>query len=138
LLHADDVTAFFQSVKFSRTSFLTLVIIIYLPIVLSYIIQKHFGFYFLIPLVIAKAFSYGFCFLGIAFTYADSGWLVRLLLLFSDTAGVLCLLLMWFSYVGESEDKRKRITLLCILCVLPVVLLDFFCISKYLGMLTFY
>lgn len=84
---------------------------------------------FLIPVILWKAFTYGFCAYGLAIVYHGAAWLVRILLMFSQTATVPLLMWLWLRKCNSSELFRSGELAACGAAVVVVGILDYCLIS---------
>ena len=101
----------------SRVSTVGFVANLFLPIILSAIVWKLKIPAFYLLIAFCKAIGYSFCFSAITLLFHEAGWLLRWLLLFSDTFISAILLWFWFSHVNVNTGVRKD---LCICCVLAI------------------
>lgn len=134
----DYVTGLFACVSGSRQSVLGLLAVICVPLIISAI-----SIYLPIPALVyvyavIKAFSFGCCLCGIAITFGQSGWLVRLLLLFSDTCLVVMMLWLWCRMLYNNRFSVRKDLLFCIAASAVIGMIDYFLVSPYLAMLMNY
>lgn len=89
----------------------------------------------LMLVVLMKAFTFGFCAFGIMTVFADAGWLLRLLLMFS--AGCSLPLLMWLWLRPESISRKRFLieTAVCIVAAGCFGFLDYYYVSPFAAML---
>jgi len=106
-----------------------------LPFVVFYIFFRRSAFLPILPFAFFKAFTFMYCFAGVSVAYADAGWLVRCLLLFSDCFTVP--LLIWYVAVKLMENRKipDREIWFCLLCVFAVRCMDSFVISPFVSRL---
>ena len=101
------------------------------PFIVFYIVFRCSALFMIAPLAFAKAFMFMYCFGGVSVAYADAGWLVRCLLLFTDCFSVP--LLIW--YVGETLIKKqisKNTKIwLCLFFVFVIRCIDYSVISPF-------
>lgn len=84
----------------------------------------------LVPAVLFRAFLYGYCALGITLAYGDAAWLVRLLLMLSDTCSTALLMWLWLR-CGDPKVGLRVEFLGCTLAALGLKLLDFCAITPF-------
>lgn len=86
-------------------------------------------------LVLAKAFSFGFCAFGIMTVYSGAAWLVRLLLMFSDCCCLPLLMWLWLRH-GDAPGKQFPLEFAaCTAAALALGLLDICMVSPFAAML---
>ena len=119
----------------SGVSFLGLAVVLLLPLLVSFS-----AFYFdapilVLPIVFLKASVFSFCSCCVLFAYGDAGWLVRLLMLFSDSVmlGVLCW--YWLQHLDCKRFELKQNTILCLLVAVMIGITDYMYISPFTAML---
>ena len=88
-----------------------------------------------LPLSFFKAFRFAYLAGIVSASYGSAGWLIRLLLFFTDGLEIAVLLWIWFRWIGEGTKQAIReITGGAILCVM-VWIMDYFVVSPFLGKL---
>lgn len=126
------------SVHYPRISILGLIISLAIPFVISYILLRFLNFYFILPIIFIKAFSFIFGYGAIMIAYGNAGWLVSGMLLFSDFSVVVLLLFIWYSSAtGQCCNPRKRVILYILIPTL-IGCYDYFVVSPYVAMLLNY
>ena len=102
-----------------------------LPFIIFYIIFRWAAFYWVLPFAFLKAFSFMYCFGGISCAYADAGWLVRYLVLFSDCFSVP--LFLWYASGKLLRKPAASDSLLwfCLLCLLACRCIDSYVVSPF-------
>ena len=127
-------TSLMCSVYFLRTSIVSLILSLSIPIFLSYILLRFFNYYYILPLVFVKGFVFCCIYGGVFLIYKNAGWLVSSMMLFSDFFLIIILMIHWFlAAIG------KRCSLLfSFLFLLVIGCFDFFVVSPYLAMLLNY
>ena len=123
------------SASFGQASFLGLAVVLTGPLLVSFL-----AFYFTVPILILpiafmKAVIFGFCGCCILFAYGDAGWLVRLLLLFSDSTMLTALCWYWLKHLDGTRFGLKQNTLLCLLSALIIGITDYMYISPFAAIL---
>lgn len=121
-----------------RVSIVGLGILLLLPLFLSFLCIHCGRPKLLYGICFLKSFMLGLCAMGCFYAFGSGGWLVRLLVQFSDliTFPILC----WFMLrcISNSGKGIQRDYILCNGAFLLVGILDFFYISPYLVMLIDY
>ena len=111
-----------------------------LPFVILYILCRCSAFWLIFHVAFFKAFIFMYCYGSVTLAFADAGWLVRYLLLFSDCLSVP--ILLWYAagkLLGRkgSRDPDQRL-LICIICILAIRCIDSYVVSPFaLKVLTF-
>lgn len=126
------------SVLFLRISIFGLFLSLALPLILSYILYRFFHFYFILPIVFLKAFSFICCYGSLMIVYRNAGWLVSGMILFSDFSFVVLLLLYWYNAAtGRSYSARIAFA---VYFLIPIVVgcIDYYIVSPYAAMLLNY
>ena len=116
-------------------SFWGLCVVLLMPLLASLV-----PFYFNIPILVLpiaffKAFIFGFCSCCIAFAYGDAGWLVRSLLLFSDSTMLIVLCWYWLTHLDGNRFRLKQDTFLCLCVALVIGITDYMYISPFAALL---
>jgi len=103
-----------------------------LPLLLSTVLLYASKPVFLFPLVFLKGFSFSFVSFLILSTLGASGWLVRVLLMFSDL--LLIPVLWWFWLNSFSDNKRlgMQCVIITVCAVFSVCFFDFTVIAPFL------
>lgn len=91
--------------------------------------------YISFAIVFSKALLYSYCATGIALLFTSAGWLIGLLLLFSDFIAIV--LLLWFSVrnIATKGSSLKIDFLLCAVIILVACCIEHKVVSPYLIML---
>lgn len=115
----------------SRMSIVSLTFVAILPFVLSAIILRFFSWPFLIPIVSIKAYCLGFVGSLVFISYPGAGWLMRWLLIFTDSVLVIMQLYLWIQC--SVKHPKQRIDLICtyIIWALVFVCLDHYCVYPF-------
>jgi hypothetical protein len=98
------------------------------PLIISCIIYRSEKLFLILPVVFLKAFSFLYCTLGVVIAYADAGWMMRYLILFSDSCVVVLLLWFWIRNFTGREVCFFRDFLICLSTVIVICLVDYFVI----------
>lgn len=123
------------SVSNSGASAIGLVCVLLIPLLLS-VLAVYFSIpAAILPICFFKAFAFGYCSCGILLSFRSAGWLVRLLLLFSDSLMLMPLLWLWLCHIKGSRIRLKRNTMVCLLTALAIGAVDYMYISPLLALL---
>ncbi len=120
---------------FPRVSIIGFVLILTFPLILSVIaIRLHIPFmcYFI---ALLKAFCFSYSTGCIIILYGSAGWLVRWLLIFSDSCTVVVLFWFWFRYVSGDREVGKRDVVICILLTILICCADYYIVSPFVEIL---
>lgn len=118
-------------VEYSQMSIVMGFIISALPFIIYYIFVRYSVFYCLFPFAFIRAFTFMYCFSAISVAYADAGWLVRLLLMFSGCFSVP--LLLWYAVrqlLQENNDLKCDL-LFCLVFILAIRCIDSYVVSPF-------
>lgn len=109
--------------------------VLLLPLLIS-LCAFHFNIPILIlPIAFLKSAAFGFCSCCVIFAYGDAGWLVRFLVLFSDSAMFVVLCWYWFSHLEGVRTRLRQDTVLCFVLAVVIGMFDYIYISPFLAML---
>ena len=86
-----------------------MIFVIISPLVISFLAISHFSIWLLIPIAFVKGMAYAFVSALVFIAWGSAGWLIRLLLIFSDTVSAPVLLYFWLSSCRSgSKDLGLR------------------------------
>ena len=120
-----------QMLSNSHLSVLGFVALQIFPFLLSAFLLRMFDYKAIIPLIICKAFSFGFCACFFIAHFDYSGWLLRWLFLFSDSVSSVFLIWFWIRCVNGYMKRRQNDLMLCIIFVLIIGFIDSYYISPF-------
>lgn len=127
--------AFYQAVSISP-SFFSIISILLLPIALSMAAVFAGHRWLLFPLAFLKALTFAYVGWSVLSTFGSAGWLIRLLLMFSDCASVPLLLWYWSKALDSEFDALIPTTVSALLTVLGIGIVDYGVISPFLANLS--
>lgn len=119
-------------------SFIGLIFAQTIPLLITYLaclLSKPLLIY---PVAFMKAFSYGLCTFGIAVTFGDAGWLVRLLILFPDFCIVCVLIWFWIRRLTNSEVSFGNDLIVSLLAIFIICIIYFFSVLPILSHLAIF
>jgi hypothetical protein len=87
----------------------------------------------ILPLCFAKAFSFSFTASLISSAFASAGWLLRMMLLFTDSITLPVLLLFWFRSFDDSDFRLSRTVFLCLTFLIFVMGIDYCMVAPFLA-----
>lgn len=120
-----------QLLYYSHLSVIGFLAMLTFPFILSAILLRISLRGFVIPLLFLKAFSYSWCACFLRICFANAGWLLHLLLFFSNT--VLSSLLLWFclrNWEGKNRNGQYDL-LLCLVFILVIGYIDSSVVSPF-------
>lgn len=101
------------------------------PLLLSALFFRLSLPWLVVPIAFFKAFSYSWCSSCIMIYFHSAGWLLRLLLLFSDTFVAVILIWYWYRNLSSREERLKNDTLTCLIFLLLIACFDCCVISPF-------
>lgn len=116
---------------YSRMSIVCLLAVLFLPFLFSAFAVYIHQSWLLMPICFLKAFIFAFVYVGISVSFADTGWLVRFFLMFSDIATLPLLWLFWLYLLSDKFRFRSGTVLYIILAVAAVGCFDYTVVSSY-------
>ena len=114
-------------------SIVRLLLITILPFAVSFFLSATLAKYFIYPLSAIKGFAYSYCSLMSLNLFTGCGWLIKFLLLFSDSISVIFLMMVWIrilNYGFSWLDVLTSVTVVSAICVI-----DYCLIIPYLALL---
>lgn len=129
-------TSLMHAVFNSRMSIVLFACVSLLPFLCSAVAFRLGRFFLLIPVVCIKAFLFGFSCCLINLLFGDAGWLMRWLLVFTDSFLVIPLLCYWFKNTLKPSCDAYQGVGAYIILVLVLLCLEFYCIKPILSKLT--
>lgn len=135
LLFKTSFASLMYSVASDRVSIIGLLVSLVFPILFSYILLRCFHFYYILPIVFVKAFTFMCCYGWIMIAYRNAGWLICGLLLFSDGFLVVFLLQLWLHSASGQLYSSRLFARSYILALLVIGCIDYFAVSPYVSML---
>lgn len=128
----------FYVASYTRPSFSGILVVTILPIAVTAIAAYFSAPVLIYTLCIFKAFSFSFGLCGVISVFGYSGWLIRLLLLFSDSCMAVLLLWLWCRILSLKHYTVHRDLLICTAISAAVGTVDYFLVSPYLEILMHY
>ena len=130
-----DTVSLMRSVTDDRLSIVAIILVLILPLFMSAILLRITMPVLIFPLVLIKAFCFSFCSYGLVIAFADAGWLVRWLLVFSDSCIVVLLLWFWFRNIAGDRRTLKADLAVCSIASALIVFFDYLIVSPFTQML---
>lgn len=120
---------------YNPASFFSLYLVLFSPFILStLLIRSHIPFATLL-ITFTKALSFGFCACGTVVAFSSAGWLIRSLLLFSDSIIVVLLLWFWIRNIAHSGNHLNADISICAVFTFTISCIDYFAVSPFLDAL---
>lgn len=114
-------------------SFASLYFILFLPFILSALFVRLSAPLLSLIVVFIKALSIGCCTCGIMLAYSSAGWLIRFLLLFSDTLIIILLIWFWIRNIAGDGKKLNADVFLSAVFLFIISCVDYFVVSVFLS-----
>ena len=106
--------------------------VLFLPLIAS-VVAVHFNAHILIiPICFIKALTFGICLSGISVAFGGSGWLMRILMLFSDSCMIVLLLWFWCRHLTGKGNMLMWDAAVCAGAAFVIGLFDYFLVSPFL------
>lgn len=131
----DPLVSLMRTAVNSRVSISGLLTAILLPFLLSAFAVLIHESWLLIPIAFFKAFLFSFLGFGVMAAYGSAGWLVRLLLMFSDCCSLPVLFWYWAAHIGGQRNAALPAAVLPLLIAVGIGSFDYYIISPFLAML---
>lgn len=111
---------------------------ILLPFIFTAVISCNKKTYLLLPFSFLKSLTYSLILASTTFVFSSCGWLVRSLLLFTDS--IVIALLYWYlvRHINGQQTTAKRDLLVILLLSITTGILDVFFVAPYLAALLNY
>lgn len=131
----DSGTLLIRNAVWFPSSFFSLYFVLFLPFVLSAIFIRISAPLLSLVVVFLKALSVGCCACGVIVAFSSAGWLIRSLLLFSDSLIVVLLLWFWIRNIAGDRKKLSTDVFLCAVISFIISCIDYFAVSAFLAAL---
>ena len=126
----------FRQVANVSPSFLSIISVLLFPVVVSFLAVFAGMRWLIFPLVFLKAIAFAYVGWSVVITFGSAGWLLRLLIMFSDCACIPLFLWFWNRAINSEFDSLLPAFFVTILITLGVGLIDYCVISPFLASLT--
>lgn len=107
----------------------------FLPFLLAFATVHYKKPALLLLILFCKAIVFSHCSMCCYLAFGSGGWLVRLLLLFSEILIFPVLCRFAILYIGQPKHLRRCDVLICTAAAIFVAIINFYFISPYLAML---
>lgn len=132
LLIECSVNSLMGSVVISRTSIVGLIIVLVIPMMISYFAVRYHLRYLIYLTAFFEALILGFCSSAVYLAYGNAGWLVRSLLLFSGSICSVAHIWLWLRQVSGKRRAFRVDFAVCMGVVALTGVLDYLIVSPYL------
>lgn len=131
----NTLVSLMRSAVFSSVSIVGLLGSFLLPFLFTVLAVFLSKSWLILPICLAKSFSFALCARAVALAFGDSGWLLQLLFLFSDTIMLSVLCWFWARHIEGGRVTVIRDAAICIVVFIILGTLDYCCVSPFLAML---
>lgn len=116
-------------------SIVGLLVVLIFPFVISAVLIHYVSAKCIYPLAFLKAIFFAFCLHSITLAFGSSSWLVRWILMFSESCMVVILLWFWIRNIsGSGRSYIGEITVFAVFSAI-IFFIDFYAVSPFLKML---
>lgn len=130
---SDSLLSLMRMTAVSPVSIVSLLSAILLPLLFSAFAVYISNVWLLIPAAFFKAFLYHFFCFGILRSFGSAGWLIRLLLIFSDTLTLPVLWMYWLRSIKGTREGLAFRTIPAVCAVFLIGSVDYSVISPFLA-----
>ena len=130
--HGDSISSLMHTAVNQRVTIVGLVLTLFFPLIISAMAVHLRSPLVLLVLVFLKAFCFSGCYFAVGIAFKGAGWLVRWLLLFSDSCMVVMLLWLWLEIIAGEVHTFKHSLITCVISAIIVGCIDYFVISPFL------
>ena len=116
----------------SGVSIVSLLCVVLLPFLFTVFAVYIRRFWLVIPICFWKVFSFAYLYCAVLFSYGSSGWLVGILLMFSDILALPVLCWFWMRVLRSGRADWIRNSCGVFLLLSGIVILDSSYLSPYL------
>lgn len=109
-----------------------------LPLIFSIISIRLKVSLLILPLSVIKGFFNGFLSASVCVAFGSAGWLICLLLLFTNSVSSVFLMWFWFKYLHNPNSHLMRYFIICVTFSICMFAFDVFVISPFLSAVILY
>lgn len=112
---------------------------LWLPFMIAFFCISIHAPILILPVIFFKALSFSFCSIGIAYAFSDAAWLMRSLVLFSDSIGIIIMILYSLRHCQRffrSDFKRDSAVFALILLLTGSI--DYLIVSPFVVRFMYY
>ena len=129
------VTQIFRSLPSAGISFLPLLLSVYVPLLVTYVAVRLNSRAIMWLLCCFKTCLFSYVFWGVRYAYSDAGWLIQLLVLFSNQLSMIIYHCLWLRCLVFKRPTVRMTFIVCFVALLFVLFLDLFIISPFTALL---
>ena len=123
--------AFFQAADV-LPSFFSIISVLLLPIVISLLVLFAGQRWLIFPLAFVKALAFSYVGWSVVITFGSAGWLIRLLMMFSDCASIPLLWWFWNKALTSEFDAMIPASVAAVVTILGISIVDCGVIAPFL------
>ena len=129
--NGDEFSRYILGTALKRQTFAGAMTVVLVPVIITALAIHFSKPAFIFGYSVLKAFSFSGTLCGVMFAFGQSGWLIRLFLLFTDSICVLLMLWLWnrFFYLDTRVIRRNFWS--CAIALLVIGFVDYFAVSPY-------
>lgn len=122
---------FYQAADITPT-FFSIISVLLLPIMIAVLAVFIGQCWLIFPMAFLKAVAFAYVGWSVVITFGSAGWLIRLLLLFSDCASMPLLWWFWNKALVSDFDALVPASVAAVLTILGIGIVDYGVISPFL------
>ena len=128
---SDSVLLIYDHAIFTNASLLGLLLYSLIPFVLVHILLRWSYILVAYALLFFKMFLFGCCAYGLVIAFGQSGWLVRWLIMFSDSCTIILLIWYFARSISGTSDHAQSDHIICIVLSAMIVIFDYLIVSPF-------
>lgn len=130
-----SVTQIFRSLPFTGISFLSLLLSVYVPLLVTYVAVRMNSRVIMWLLCCIKTCLFSYVFFGVREAYSGAGWLIQLLVLFSNQLSMVVYHCLWLRCLVFKRPAIRLTFIVCGVALLFILFFDLFVISPFTALL---
>lgn len=130
-----SVVSLMRLLPYCQVSIVGLIAVSFLPLLITIVCAYYRKPIVIYSILVCKGFLSGYCIGGLASAYSSAGWLIDILLLFSDSCITVILFWFWYRHLIRNEHSLKRDGAIAIVSALVICLIDYFIVTPFLASL---
>lgn len=127
----DDILSLMYTAVSCRASIVGMAVAVFLPVLLSAIAVWFSVPGFIFPVALIRGVSFGFSLAGVMIAFRSGGWLVFLLLTFSESLTLIPQLCLWFACLLDNRAAVFNSLNVCIISAIILCAFDYLCVSPF-------
>lgn len=131
----ESVFSLMRAAACCRVSIVGLIVLLIFPLFLSAFAVFLSIPVMLLPIACFKGIALAFCALGVVYAFGSAGWLIRMLLMFSDSFMIPVLFWFWVRHISGNRNLLRRDFLICAAFAVVIGAMEYFLVSPYLVVL---